>query len=77
MTKRLTCENCGEDNHFGNLNCKNCNVELWGVKLKKFKHTNEELELAKIKTKKKKESEWTYNFHLDSQYLYNVDYITD
>ena len=24
MTKRLICKNCGADNHFGNMNCKDC-----------------------------------------------------
>lgn len=28
MTKRLTCPKCGADNHFGNLKCKDCAVEL-------------------------------------------------
>ena len=41
-------------------------LKLWyRIKLKKFKHTNEELELAKIQTekeKKKKESEDWYFF---------------
>ncbi len=29
MTKRLVCESCGSDNHFGNLNCKDCGNQLW------------------------------------------------
>lgn len=28
MTKRLICKNCGADNHFGNLNCKECEEHL-------------------------------------------------
>jgi ribosomal protein L40E len=28
MTKRLTCELCGADNHFGNINCKKCGKGL-------------------------------------------------
>jgi len=28
LTKRLTCPKCGADNHFGNLKCKDCAVEL-------------------------------------------------
>lgn len=28
MTKRLICIKCNCDNHFGNLNCKDCGIEL-------------------------------------------------
>jgi len=28
MTKRITCPNCGEENHFGNIKCNNCSDEL-------------------------------------------------
>lgn len=28
MTKRLICRKCGTDNHFGNMNCRECEEYL-------------------------------------------------
>ena len=60
------------------INIKNINnKDGWYIKNGK----NGKIKTIKRKWKKEKRiriiCKWTYNFHLDSQYLYNVDYIIE